>query len=353
MKLSFNVLIFCLLWLNCCFSQVPAGYYNATTGLTGQALKSTLSQIITTGHTQNTYSSLWNHFYKTDRDSNNRVWDMYSSCTFQFFINQCGNYTSECDCYNREHVLPVSWMGGGQPMPMYADLHHIIPTDGYVNNQRANYPFGVVYAPIWTSSNGSKLGTNCVTGYNGIVFEPIDQYKGDFARIMFYMVTRYENLLPMWATYDPNASAVLDGSIYPALKPWALTLYLQWHQQDPVSPKEIARNDSIYRIQNNRNPFIDDPDFAIRIWSPSSDNILTSEQPSIFIQYNGSQIIIVLPNNHDIPASCILCNSHGQILRHIVLQQTIEHISISLSPGIFFIRCSTSDKFFVQRFFCH
>jgi len=252
------------------FSQVPSGYYDAAAGKFKDELKTSLRTIISTGHTSNTYTSLWQHFARTDKHPSGQVWDMYSNCSFQFVTNQCGNYSAECHCYNREHSLPVSWMGGENQFPMYADLHHIVPVDGWTNSRRANYPFGRVGSVSWTSFNGSKLGTSNYPGYSGTVFEPIDQYKGDFARIMFYMATRYENLLPTWQGNDPNAAAVLDGQMWPGFNQWAITLYLQWHEQDPPDQKEISRNDSVFAIQNNRNPFIDYPFFAQMIWGPQA-----------------------------------------------------------------------------------
>ncbi len=251
------------------FSQIPQGYYDNAEGKIQGELKSALYEIIKSGHTQNTYSSLWIYFERTDKHPSGYVWDMYSNCNFVFVTNQCGSYSSECDCFNREHSLPSSWFGG-QVYPMYADLHHLVPVDGWTNNKRSNFPFGRVGSASWTSLNGSKLGTSNYPGYSGTVFEPADYYKGDFARIVFYMITRYENLLSSWYTNDPNATAVLDGTAWPAFTPWAKDLYLQWHEQDPPDQKELQRNDSVYVIQHNRNPFIDHPEFARQIWGPDA-----------------------------------------------------------------------------------
>jgi endonuclease I len=262
--------LFLILLIHFSDGQIPQGYYNQAEGKIQSELKSALYQIIQNGHTTNTYTSLWTHFQKTDKDQNGYVWDMYSDCNFIFITDQCGNYTAECDCYNREHSIPVSWMGGGEPYPMYADLHHLVPVDAWGNNKRGSFPLGTVGSVSWTSNNGSKLGTCNYPGCSGTVFEPVDEYKGDFARIMFYMVTRYENLQSSWFTYDANASATLDGTTWPSFRQWSSSLYLQWHENDPVSAKELARNDSIYKIQHNRNPFIDRPEFARQIWGPDA-----------------------------------------------------------------------------------
>lgn len=246
--------------------QIPPGYYNGTNQLTGVPLKAALHDIIK-NHTPLTYSQLWQAFISTDAKQNGKVWDMYSdipggtpSYEYTFVSDQCGNYNSEGDCYNREHSFPASWFDDQHPM--YTDLFHIVPTDGYVNNRRSNFPFGKVGQASWTSTNGSKLGSSSTAGYSGTVFEPVDAYKGDFARELMYMSTRYYQEDSNW----PGSDMTLGAD----LKAWARTLLLQWHTADPVSQKEINRNNAVYQLQNNRNPFIDHPEFAALIWDPSA-----------------------------------------------------------------------------------
>jgi endonuclease I len=245
------------------FSQPPPGYYDPAGGLSGSALQLALHDIIDDHDTQ-TYNSLWNAFEDTDKKPNGKVWDMYSDIPggtppyeFTFFSDQCGNYGGEGDCYNREHAFPKSWFGG-EVYPMYSDLFHMYPTDGYVNGQRGNFPYGEVSNASWTSANGSKLGDNAYPGYSGTVFEPIDDYKGDFARTYFYMATRYLDEDNGWP-----GSPMVNGS---QPKEWALNMLFDWHKDDPVDQKEGARNDAIYDIQDNRNPFIDHPEYVDAIW---------------------------------------------------------------------------------------
>ncbi len=241
--------------------QIPPGYYDAAQGQTGQNLRSALHNIID-DHNPASYSALWNHFMNTDAKSNGKVWDMYSDdpggtppYEFTFIADQCGNYSTEGDCYNREHSFPGSWFNDNAPM--YTDLFHLVPTDGYVNNRRSNYPYGEVGSATWTSLNGSKLGSCSYPGYSGVVFEPIDAYKGDFARGYFYMLTRY---MDVSSTF--NSPMLTQGDF----TDWAISLLLDWHHDDPVSPKETNRNNEIYTIQGNRNPFIDHPEWACDIW---------------------------------------------------------------------------------------
>lgn len=262
-------------------AQIPDGYYDNANGKTGAELKTALYNIIK-NHTVISYDGLWTAFQYTDKKSNGKVWDMYSDkpgqtppYEYTFVSNQCGNYNSEGDCYNREHSFPKSWFNDATPM--YSDLFHLYPTDGYVNSKRSNYIYGEVSSVWWTSLNGSKLGTSTASGSNLTVFEPIDEYKGDFARTYFYMATRYENLIASWASYNTEAKAILDGTTYPAYKQWYVTLLLKWHQQDPVSQKEIDRNNVIYTsYQHNRNPFIDHPEYAQLIWGSSTPITFTS-----------------------------------------------------------------------------
>ncbi|MFA6402934.1 MAG: endonuclease [Salinivirgaceae bacterium] len=248
------------------FSQsksIPTGYYNNASGLCGDNLKTALYNIIK-GHTSVSYTTLWTSFKTTDKRSDGKVWDMYSNISYTFTTNQCGTYSGEGDCYNREHSFPKSWFNDATPM--YSDLYHLYPTDGYVNGRRSNYPFGEVTSPTYTSGNGGKLGSCSYPGYTGTVFEPIDEYKGDFARTYFYMVTRYENIVAGWETNSSEVDAVLDGTSFPAFETWFLNMLVDWNAADPVSPKEISRNDAVYAIQKNRNPFIDHPEYIDAIW---------------------------------------------------------------------------------------
>lgn len=246
-------------------AQAPANYYNSANGLTGNQLKVALHNIIK-GHTSISYANIWNAFYSTDhrQDDVSKVWDMYSDrpngippYTYTLGSDQCGNYSGEGDCYNKEHSWPSSWFND-QNTPR-TDLHHIFATDGYVNNRRSNYPFGEVRSATWTSQNGSKLGSSKTPGYSGTVFEPIDEYKGDFARAIMYMSVRYYGEDSSWGSSDMTNKS--------EIKPWAITMLLRWNEQDPVSQKEIDRNNAIFNdYQYNRNPFVDHPEYARMIW---------------------------------------------------------------------------------------
>ncbi|MDF0720002.1 endonuclease [Kaistella sp. PBT33-4] len=259
-------------------AQPPAGYYNGATG-TGAQLKTQLSTIITNGHSDMGYGGLWTGYLTTDRDyfyeNDGTILDIYSEnvagpdpYTFTPITDQCGNYSNEGDCYNREHIVPQSLFN--EASPMKNDIHFVRATDGKVNGMRNNFPFGMVGSATFTSLNGSRLGNSVSPGFSGTVFEPIDAFKGDVARMIFYFVTRYENQLSSFSSGD-----MLGGSAYPGLQSWQLQQLLLWHAQDPVSQVEIARNNASYTFQGNRNPFIDNPQWVNTIWG-TSDTIAPS-----------------------------------------------------------------------------
>ena len=240
-------------------------YYKKADGKTGEALKTAMCGIIY-NRTEKSYDYLWTAFKTTDVRSDGKIWDMYSNITNYTPVTSGSSYSKEGDCYNREHSWPQSWFNSNTPM--YTDLHHIYPTDGFVNGKRSNYPFGETNGDEYKSTNNfSKLGTCTYPGYTGTVFEPADEYKGDFARTYFYMVTCYEEKLADW--YAGNADgirATIDGSTYPGLQEWQLNMLMEWAKNDPVSEKETARNEAVYAIQKNRNPFIDYPGLQEYIW---------------------------------------------------------------------------------------
>ena len=267
-------------------AQIPNGYYDPAIGKTGAELQTTLYSIIN-NHTVVSYTpGVWNAFYTTDDKTNGYVWDMYSDVpggdppyNYTFGSGQCGISIQEGDCYSREHAFCQSYFAGASPM--YSDLHHVFPVDQYVNNAgHSNYPFGTVTVPAYTSLNGSKRGPCTFPGYTGTVFEPIDEYKGDFARAYFYMATRYQDLIASWEANTPEGDAILNGTSYPAYESWFLNLLLTWNADDPVSTKEVDRNEAVYIIQNNRNPYIDHPEYVEGVWAPGGIKAEPSNHPT-------------------------------------------------------------------------
>lgn len=255
-------------------AQIPSGYYTSATG-SGYALKTQLYNIIK-DHSDNGYAGLYTTYETSDIDNfyenDGTVLDMYSenpagTDPYSYSIattQRCGNYTNEGDCYNREHIIPQSVFN--EQSPMVADAHFITPTDGKVNGIRSNYPHSVVVTPTTTSLNGSKLGESTTAGYTGPVFEPIDEFKGDIARMYFYFATRYEN------TVAGYSYAMFNGTSNKVFTPAFLSVLIAWHNQDPVNAREIARNNAIYARQNNRNPYIDHPEYVAAVWTTEADD---------------------------------------------------------------------------------
>lgn len=252
-----------------------ASYYNTATG-TGYTLKTQLYNIIN-GHTDKGYGALWTFYQTADERADGFVWDIYADCDLIFGTNQdngSGGGT-ECDKYNREHTFPKSWFNDASPM--HNDGVMVMPTDKKVNNVRSNFPYGEVSSASYTSGNMSQLGSSSISipGYSGSVFEPTDEYKGDIARIFFYMATRYENIIAGWENNSTSSDAMLDGTSDKVYEDWVIEMMLAWHLGDNISTKEENRNDDIETFQGNRNPFVDHPEWVSEIWGDGTAASIT------------------------------------------------------------------------------
>src|SRR5690606_34081861 len=231
------------------------------------------------------------------------------SYTFTLVSDQCGNYSGEGFCYIREHLITQSVFNDASAMR--TDCHHVVPTDGYVNGQRSNYTIGKVYSDSCTSTNGYKKGTSAVPGYSGTVFEPIDEFKGDVARVYFYFATRYQNQITSWSY------AMFNGTSTQVFPDGFLDILLQWHENDPVSEMEIARNNRVYQFQGNRNPFVDNPQYVHDIWGYSSTYSTDIFDPvSISVYPNPATEKINISTDKEIQ-EIILINLNGQIIQQV------------------------------------
>lgn len=250
--------------------DISIGYYDRANGLYGAALKTAMHDIIRDheylNFDENTTARYWwdNYFKKTDWSSDGYFLDMYSNEKHTTYVG--GNVQ------NREHCMPRSWWGKRDKYSSYdanGDLHNIFPSDYNANAAKSNLPLGEV--GIIKFDNGvSKVGNNTYpNGYRGQVFEPADEYKGDFARVYFYMLTCYEDYSYDWK--DDAKKSMLQSEAYPGLQPWALEMLIKWNNEDPISDKEIARNNAVYKMQGNRNPFVDCPELVSHIWGDSKD----------------------------------------------------------------------------------
>ena len=310
------------------WAQIPAGYYSTATG-TGYTLKTQLFNIIK-NQTDLGYSGLWVTYQTSDRDvftgtgyeNDNTIYDMYTEnptgsageCGFIYGTDQDtgSGGGSECDVYNREHIVPQSIFS--QAAPMRHDAHFVTPTDKKVNGDRGDNPHGNVAVVSSTTNNGGKHGTSAIAGYVGQVFEPNSAFKGDIARMYFYFATRYEDQIASWSypMFNGTSNQVFTNSF--------LNMLITWHNNDPVSVFEITRNNAIYARQNNRNPFIDHPEYVCQIYSVQCA-ALSSESFAL------ENAISIYPNpaiNNEVTItsetelkSIILYNINGQIIQEI------------------------------------
>lgn len=357
-----NYTILTLLFAVFMTAQIPTGYYDSATG-SGYTLKTQLKQIIDDVNdglateyisTDPGYGGLYVTYTTSDIDlyyeNNGTMLDMYTenptgpdNCEYTYGINQDDGSggTAECQKYNREHIIPQSVFSSATPM--YSDAHFVVPSDKYVNAQRGNLPFGVVNTANYTSTNGSKRGNNLNSGYSAgytnTVFEPIDEFKGDIARMYFYFITRYEDNVASW-TYD-----MFNGTSNQALDNTFLNILITWHLQDPVSQREVDRNNAIFNRQDNRNPFIDHPEFVCQIYTAQCaalstdsfalDTISVYPNPSL----NGTFSI-----NSPVDLSKIsVLNVNGQLVKEYNIPSKVnnEYQVSDLSSGFYIIQLET------------
>ena len=239
-------------------AQIPEGYYDALKGKKGAELKTAVHNIIKNAKVLDYGSnkgSTWWGFYTTDND-NGYVIDRYSPEKRKF-----GAQGQAVSGMNIEHSFPKSWWGGTKTQA-YKDLYNLMPSDSKANSTKSNYGMGVVTKA--TYDNGViKVGS----GDNGFkLWQPYPEWEGDFARGYMYMATCYQDY-----TWEKEGLNSLQQGDYPTLQKWASDLYIQWAKEDPVSELEVKRNNAVYAIQGNRNPFIDFPNLMEYIWGDSID----------------------------------------------------------------------------------
>lgn len=341
--------------------SIPLNYYADAYG-TGYDLKTRLKEIIKQGHVPIGYKGLWN-LYKSmsafgDQwyENDGTVLDIYSEIpngadpyNYRFGVDQCGNYTKEGDCYNREHLIPQSVFY--KKNPMLSDAFHIWPTDGKVNAMRSDYPFGRVGNSKWVSKNGSQLGNNANSGYskgyNGVVFEPIDEFKGDIARAFFYFATRYEDEISSWSfdMFNRTKNQVFTDTFR--------NILLTWHVMDPVSDREIAMNEAIYSKQKNRNPYIDHPEWVEMVWGNNLKVESFEYQPRDFLEIYptlSSGTVYIKSNDYKSAIKKVMVFSlNGILLQTIVNSCNSDLLTITIQKSGSYIIKVMGNDFEVNR----
>lgn len=278
MKRPFAIISALLFSFGLMAESIPAGYYDGIQGKSDSILKSTLYQIVKGGdryfYGTNEYHSssnppeweqgdlksigTWFAFPLTDMHPDGVIWDMYSNCV-RYYPKKRGD--SGCSL-NIEHCLPKSWWGTGvKTDTIYRDLFNLNPSDQRANSQKSNYAPGHVLKGDKFDNGSFRMDSKNKSQYGYICWEPAPEYRGDFARTYFYMVTAYEQ-----QSWDAAYSDYVSNTSYLRFSPTIIQVLLDWHREDPVSDKEICRADRITDIQHNRNPFIDYPDLVEYIW---------------------------------------------------------------------------------------
>lgn len=301
--------------------SLPA-YYASIDGTSGKELLAAIQQVAKIGYrtTDFRYDSVWLAFKYTDIRTDGLIWEIYSDCNFEYEKDRTSNtsQTGECKGYNREHAMCQSWFGKKNNEDLYdlhgnkasssmkntpgSDIFHIYPASYGMNSRRGNRPYGEVLTAANTSGNGTKYGTpvttksvtNSIAGayvegtitVSTNVLEPADEYKGDIARSYFGTMVKWAG---EWA-FNKNelGNLIFDATIDAdthygpennyGFTDYGLALMLSWHRQDPVSQKEVDRNNGIQKTQGNRNPFIDYPYLAEFIWGEKSGQVLDFDQ---------------------------------------------------------------------------
>lgn len=303
----------------------PAGYYDNAIGLTGEALKNALHNIIK-DHTEYTYDDLRDFILMdTDEDPNNpnNIILLYTGRS-----QNKNTFGGGADDWNREHVWAKSHGDFGTVPPAGTDAHHIRPTDASVNSSRGNLDF----------DNGGQQhpeATGCY--YDDDSWEPRDEVKGDVARMIFYMSVRYEG-----DNGEPDLEVVDEVNTYPNPEHGKFSTLYEWHQQDPPDAFEMNRNEVIYSYQGNRNPFIDHPEFLILIYDPT--NAVSENNKGIdFTMYpnpsDNATTIHVIGNISD-AGTIQIRNMLGQLVmtQQLVNGSSQAHFDTSLLPeGLYIV----------------
>lgn len=346
----------------------PGTYYNSIdTTQSCAAFMTILKSRLNSGVSYIDYAQVDNNYNLTDLKASEigggqAIVDRYCTenpngtdyCVFRYSTNFCMTTppdTSQCVCYNKEHAFPKSWFGS--TYPAYSDMHFVWPADNRTNMTKSNFTIGYAKNVYFSSKNGSKVGVSDNAknfGYTSSnVFEPIDSFKGDFARAYLYVVTRYLDSLNAWKGRS-TADYVLAGSAYPGFDPWILQLCVQWHKLDPPSAFEKSRNDAVYSIQGNRNPYVDYPHWVEKVFGVNGNSAgcvpaaVKQYRPADFKLYpNPANGLVTLIWNDPVKNTATLqvADILGRICREEKLQAGTKDLQLDISAlpkGMYWIQ---------------
>jgi endonuclease I len=341
MPKTFGIIGLILISLNL-LGQIPEGYYSTAQGLTGENLKTALYNIIK-GHTKYPYTSTstdtWDILKQTDKDTIN------PDNVILFYTGKSVNAAQEYNSGNgwtREHVWAKSRGDFGTTMGPGTDAHHLRPVDDNTNSARNNRWFDNCSEPYLIDG----IPTGCYTSSTSWVWQPRSKVKGDVARMIFYMATRYEGEngepdLEMidYLPADDNTAEPIHAK---------LSALLQWTIEDPVDNYERNRNNVVYSYQHNRNPYIDHPEYVNLIWGSTTNTVDIKNNSRIIVYPNpvvNTLYIIGLRENDKVS----IYNFQGNL---IVSKQLIDNqIDVSnLKNGIYLIKIENESGIVTRRF---
>ena len=272
------------------FATAQEQYYRKAQGLRGTQLKAALHDIIQPDQVLDYGGGVgktWSGFWLTDQMEDMQVRDRYSDV-----VRYLNPDMSAVSNMNIEHIWANSWWGHLKNNA-YCDLFNLYPADATANGRKSNNPIGIVDGTVAYTNGVTKVGKS--TSYRAdsliTVWEPADQWKGDFARTYFYMATCYSHMTSLWTTteglltVDPNSPLLM--------RPWVYNLMLEWAEADPLDEIEQERCDAIYEIQGNRNPFVDYPELCHYIWGNKADEQFYCNEEhgaEIFVPVAGEEI---------------------------------------------------------------
>ncbi len=317
--------------------QIPDGYYSSTQGLNGIDLQWELYNIIK-DHKQFPYTStstdVWDILKETDRDTinPNNVICIYSGLS----VNAAQEYNGG-NGWTREHVWAKSRGDFGTEIGAGTDVHHLRPSINDINTARSNRWFAECNVPVYY--NNKPIGS--YTDNVRYVWKPRDEVKGDIARMIFYMATRYKG-----KNNEPNLTIIdyLPVDNYTNEPVHALLSdLLLWHNQDPVNEWERNRNNVIYSYQKNRNPFIDHPEFVERIWG--STNVKQIEKNSPQIYPNPANTTLNIDGNYN---NISIYNNTGKLVYTAKVVSNVVDLS-QVENGVYIVMLKSDNKFFTSK----
>jgi endonuclease I len=320
------LLIFLLVFNTLAFSQIPDGYYDDAEGLSGDELKAALHDIID-NHVEYSYNDLRDFILKNtdeDPDNSNNVILLYTGRS-----QAKSTFGGGANDWNREHVWAKSHGGFGNNPPCGTDAHHIRPTDASVNSERGNLDFDEGGTPL-TEAPGCKK--------DGDSFEPRDEVKGDVARMIFYMAVRYEG-----SNGEPDLEVVDYVNTSPDPEMGKLQKLLDWNMTDPPDDFEKNRNELIYSYQENRNPFIDHPEYVDLIWGdPNSREENLFDNISVYPNPFTSVVNLELPVKKTLSYNILSFDGKTVVSGKLDSQNTSINLT-SLNKGLYLLYLQTAD----------